>query len=86
MPPPTDPCHLEIDEAYRSWYRKRFGRDIDPKKCVVPVLHALQGHPEAGILWETMIVGILEKLGFKSVTHERNLYHGKVDGKDILAC
>jgi len=85
-PPPTDDCYLEIDEAYRSWYRKRFDRDIDPKKHVIPIHHALQGHPEAGVSWETMIVGVLDELGFKSATRERNLHQGKIDGQDALIC
>jgi hypothetical protein len=72
LPPPTEPCYLEIDDAYRSWYCKQFGNDIDPRKYVVPLHRALQGHPEAGVLWEKMIVGILEgkELNFRSTTHE----------------
>ena len=87
-PPPTEQCYLEIDDAYRSWYKKRYGNDIDPTKYVIPLNRALQGHPEAGVLWERMITGILEsdELGFKSTTHERNLYHGKIDGETVLVC
>ncbi len=48
-PPPTKPCFLEIDEAYRSWFRKKFDRDIDPEKFIIPLGRALQGHPEAGV-------------------------------------
>jgi hypothetical protein len=59
-PPPSQQCYLEVDDAYRSWYRKRFGADVDPRTHVIPVHKALQGHPEAGALWERMIVGILE--------------------------
>ena len=35
-----------------------------------------------------MIVGVLEgpELGFTSTTHERNLYHGKIDGEIICVC
>ena len=70
-----------------SWYRKRFGKSIDPNTHVIPVLHALQGHPEAGALWEKMIVGILvDELKFKATTHERNLYTGKIDGETVLVC
>lgn len=77
-PPPTKQCYLEIDHAYyRSWYKKRFGKDVDLKAHVIPVAKALQGHPEAGVLWEKMIVGILDSLGFKMTTHERNLYRGE---------
>lgn len=86
-PPPTEQCYLAIDDAYASWYLKKFGKPIDPKTHVVPVLHALQGHPEAGALFEKMIVGILvDELKFKSTTHEPNLYRGKIDGHDVLVC
>ncbi len=87
-PPPTEPCYLEIDDAYCSWYCKRFSNDIDPRKYVVPVHRALQGHPEAGVLWEKMIVSILEgkELNFRSTTHERNLYRGTIDGETVLVC
>ena len=84
-PPPTKQCYLEIDDAYRSWYKKRFGKDVDPRTHVIPVLKALQGHPEAGALWEKMINAILVDIfGFQATMHERNLYRGRVDGKDVL--
>ncbi len=86
-PPLTEQCFLQIDNAYCSWYKKCFHIDIDPVTHVVPLNKALQGHPEAGALWEHMIVSILEdKLGFQSTTHERNLYQGKIDVKLLLAC
>jgi hypothetical protein len=85
-PPPTEPCYLEIDDAYRSWYKKRTGIDIDPRAYVIPALRAIQGHPEAGRLWEDFITQILESppLNFKSTTHERNLYFGTIDGALVL--
>jgi len=74
-PPPTKPCFLEINEAYWSWYLKKFGEDVDPDKYVIPLGRALQGHPKASALWEKMIVEILETVfGFKSTTHECNIY------------
>jgi hypothetical protein len=85
-PPPTRKCHLYIDDAYASWYHKRFGTHLDRHAYVIPVERALQGHPEAGRLWETMIVDILSKMNFKSTTHERNLYHGTIDGTLVLVC
>jgi len=78
---------LQIDDAYRSWYKKHFNVDIDPITHVVPLNKALQGHLEAGALWERMIIGILEdKLGFRSTTHERNLYRGEINGELLLVC
>ncbi len=53
----------------------------------MPVLHALQGHPEAGALWEMKINNILIiKLRFKNMTHGRSLYWGTINGKDVLIC
>jgi len=45
---------------------------------VLPVKHALQGHPESPRLWATMINGILtgSTMKFTSTTHEPCLYHG----------
>jgi hypothetical protein len=87
-PPPSKKCYLLIDDAYRSWHQKRYGTDVNPQTHVIPLNKALQGHPEAGALWERMIVGILEgeELGFKSTTHERNLYRGQLDGELVLVC
>ena len=47
-PPPSRKCYLMIDDAYRSWYQKRFHKDVDPKTHVVLLEKACQGHPEAG--------------------------------------
>jgi len=86
-PPPSVPCFLEIDDANTSWYLKRFKTAVDPRTHVIPVECALQGHPEAGRLWEQMIVGILvNELGFHSTSHERNLYRGFIDGALVLLC
>jgi len=86
-PLPTKPCFLEINKAYHSWYKKRFNEDIDPNLYVIPLGWALQGHPEAGALWEQMIVGILQsEFNFKSTTHEQNLYHTEVKGEVLFIC
>ena len=85
-PPPTEQCYLEIDEAYSSWYFKRYGKRLNPATHVVPVYKALQGHPEAGVLWEKMIAGILEEKGFVPTTQERNLYVGTIDGETVHVC
>jgi len=50
---PTEQCYLQKDEAYGSWwYKKCYDMDIDPAMHVIPLNKALQGHPEAGALWE----------------------------------
>ncbi len=86
-PPPTKPCFLEIDEAYQSWYRKKFGEEVNSQTHVIPLGRALQGHPEAGALWERMIVDILhQEFNFKATTHERNIYRGEVNGEVVFIC
>jgi hypothetical protein len=54
------------------------------RRQVLPVLHALQGHPEAAHLWEEHILKILRDIGFTSTTHERNMYSATIDGHKIL--
>ena len=49
---------MSIDDAYADWYFWKTGCKIDQSK-VLPVLHALQQHPESGKLWEIRINSIL---------------------------
>ena len=80
-PPPSVDCYLEIDETIADWYERKFGVKLDKLKEVIPLYRALQGHPEAGVLWERMITNILiNKLGFRTTTHEQNLYVGSIAG------
>ena len=86
-PPPTIDCFLEIDDTIQDWYLRRFGKKLDRLKDVIPLYKALQGHPEAGVLWERMITDILlNKMGFRNTVHERNLYVGQIDGEEVLVC
>ena len=50
--------YLSIDDQYADWYKKRFNKDIDRRK-VIKVQRALQGHPEAGRLWQIHVNDIL---------------------------
>jgi len=69
-----------------SYYKRKFGITLDPKTQVLLVLKALQGHPEAGALWEKMITKILDDMGFKPTTLKRNLYQGTIDSKTVPVC
>ena len=84
-PAPSFPCFVRVDQAFKAWYKSRFNKDIKPHH-VLPVRHALQGHPEAGLLWEQHINSILQKpdLNFKSTTHERNIYTATINGTPVL--
>ena len=44
-PAPND-TYLQVDDAYAEWYNNKFKDKIN-KRMVLPVHHALQGHPES---------------------------------------
>ena len=86
-PPPSVDCFLEVDDTIKDWYLRRFGIKLDRLKEVIPLYKALQGHPEAGALWERMITDIIiNKMGFKNTTHEQNLHLGLIDGHEVPVC
>ena len=74
-PPPVEPFYMKIDIQFREWWTQCLGNPPIPEDYVLPVQHALQGHPEAPRLWETHIHAILvEHLKFVPTTHEKCLY------------
>jgi hypothetical protein len=83
-PPPVQPFYMAIDDQFRTWWTESMGNKPIPEGYVLPVNHALQGHPEAPRLWEKHIVKILDKLGFKSTTHEKCIYQKTVAGEKVL--
>lgn len=82
-PPPDQPTYVHVDHQYADWFLIRNDEEV-PLDYVLPVQHALQGHPESGALWERFINKVLHRHGFKSTTHERSLYHGTYDGWKML--
>jgi hypothetical protein len=52
-PSPTHRAYIRIDDACVDWYRSRRGKEVD-RSLVLPVLKALQGHLEAGAVWESI--------------------------------
>jgi hypothetical protein len=83
-PPPIQPFYMAIDDQFRTWWTESMGNEPIPEGYVLPVKHALQGHPEAPRLWEKHIVKILEVLGFQSTTHEKCIYQKTIAGEKVL--
>ena len=83
-PAPVAPLYMKIDEQYRNWWTKHKGREPIPEGWVLPVKHAIQGHPESPRLWEQHINKILKSMGFRNTTHERNIYSNTIDDKKVL--
>ena len=79
-PPPSEETFVNVNQQYIDWYFDRYGTVLD-KSMVLSVNHALQGHPESGVLWADLINGHLEEMGFINTDHEPCLYRGMV-----LAC
>lgn len=83
-PPPKQGFYVRPDDAFREWWKARGKPDI-PKGHVIPVLAAMQGHPESPRLWEKHINKILiKRLGFTHTIHEPCLYSGNVAGNRVL--
>ena len=72
-----------IDDAYTDWNEHTFGKVLDCSQ-VLPILHALQGHPKSGCLWEVHIGKILRELKFAATIHDRSNYCAIIGGKPIL--
>ena len=82
-PPPNDPLYMSIDKPFCEWWETR-GREPIPKGYLLPVHKAIQGHPEAPHLWQTLIHSILTKdMELKPTTHEPCLYSGVFQGKQL---
>ena len=84
-PPPDQPTFVYIDDQYADWYKARHGIALS-RDHVLPVQHALQGHPESGALWEKFVNTVIARHGFKSTVHERSLYYGSYKGHRMLIC
>jgi len=74
---------MKLDDAFQDWCLERTGVLLD-KDLVLPALRALQGHPEATRLWEEHSSAILDKVGFKNTTHEKNICTGKFCDERVL--
>jgi hypothetical protein len=72
------PTYVLINDACAEWSFERNGIQLD-RSMVLPVRHALQGHPEAGALWETHINSII-------TAHKRNIYQMTYKDHKILLC
>ena len=64
-PAPRVSTFLRINDAFAEWYEQRFHKPVD-RNHVLPIQHALQGHPESARLWDEYITGILQAIGLKT--------------------
>ena len=83
-PPPKQGFYIHPDRAFKEWWVLHKQRPPIEEHEVIPILSAMQGHPESPRLWEKHIDGILRKCGLTPTVHEPCLYSGSIEGKRIL--
>jgi hypothetical protein len=83
-PPPKQEFYIRPDRAFMEWWVDHLKRPPIPTGHVVPVLSAMQGHPESPRLWEKHADAILCELGLTPTTHEPCLYSGLINGTRVI--
>ncbi len=83
-PPPKQGFYIRPDPAFRDWWTSHKGRPPLPPNAVIPILSAMQGHPEAPRLWEKHADKILRTIGLQLTTHEPCLYSGVINDSRIF--
>jgi hypothetical protein len=83
-PPLQQPFFIQTDAAFCEWWTKHLKRDPIQQGQIIPVLSAMQGHPESARLWEKHADKILQDIGLTPTVHEPCLYSGTFGGKRVL--
>ena len=66
-PPPKQGFYIQPDRAFKEWWMAK-GRGEIPDGMVIPVMRAMQGHPELPRLWEKWCDKMVKDLKFKPTT------------------
>ncbi len=83
-PPLKQGFFIFPDWAFHNWWVNKKGKPPIPDSHVIPVLGAMQGHPESPCLWEKNIDQILRDIGLTPTIHEQCIYSGLILGKRVL--
>ena len=83
-PPPKQGFYICPDWAFNDWWVKHKHLPPIPPGHIIPILSAMQGHPELPRLWEKYADEILCKIGLTPTIHEPCLYSSIINGKCIL--
>ncbi len=80
-PPPKQGFYIYPDRAFNEWWVNHKHQPPLATGRVIPILSAMQGHPESPCLWEKHADSILHDIGLTPMVHELCLYSGMVEGK-----
>jgi hypothetical protein len=76
---------IRPDRAFLEWWAsKTDGPKPIPPGYVIPVMSAMQGHPESPRLWEWLFNKHLWDMGLTPTVHKPCLYSGLIDGHHVL--
>ena len=68
-PAPKQGFYIQPDRAFCDWW-VHHGRDPIPDGYDIPVMMAMQGHPESPRLWEKRCNKMIKMHNFQPTTHE----------------
>jgi hypothetical protein len=83
-PSPKQGFYIRPDRAFNEWWVQHKSRPPIPSGHIIPVLLAMQGHPESPRLWEKHADKILREIGLTPTIHEPCLYLGVINDTRVL--
>jgi hypothetical protein len=83
-PPPKQGVYIRPNRAFTEWWKNYKSWPPIPLGHVIPVLSAMQDHPESPRLWEKHTNAILRNIGLMPMVHKPCLYSGIINKKWII--
>ncbi len=83
-PPPKQGFFIGPDNAFHAWWMEHKKHPPIPPGHVIPIMSAMQGHPESPQLWEKHADAILQKLGLTPMVHEPCLYMSTINKNSVI--
>ncbi len=83
-PPSKQGFFIYPNRAFHDWWVNKKGKPPILEGHVIPVLGAMQGHPESPRLWEKHINWILQDIGLMLTIHEPCINSGLILSKQVL--
>jgi hypothetical protein len=83
-PPPKQGFFIHPDHAFNKWWVDHKNRLPIPPGHMIPILSAMQGHPESPRLWEKHADEIFHEIGLTPTMHDPCLYLGTINNHQIL--
>ena len=76
---------MQPDYQFCEWWTACLGKPALKHDGVIPIYHALQGHPESPRLWDKYITKMLvDEFDFQTCTHESCLYYKRDDDNNLI--